>query len=112
MVHLTDMAVNRQQDIYPNEGGDWALVSGLDNTKQSAALQVLDEADDLVGEQLTSNQLTKLRGRIRTEVEGDSEIEAVHEVRIKSIDKQKNEVNVHVSATPNDVPLTIPIPNQ
>lgn len=110
MTHLTDMAVNRQQDAYLDEGNDLAIVSGLENTKQSAALQVLDETDDLIGEVLNGNQLTKLRGRIRTELQADPELSTVHEVKLVSIDDNKNKVNIEVKAEPSDVELTIPVP--
>jgi hypothetical protein len=107
---LVDLTVARN-DIRVNETHDLALISGIENVKQSVALDVRDVAHFHVGDQLTSNNVFDVRAQVERSLNADPQISAPTSVVVDAVDLESHTINFTVTTHDNeDFTLDIVLP--
>lgn len=98
---LRDLEVQRN-DIGLDDGGDLAFVTGMDNVKQSVALDIRDVTHFDVGGTLTSDTTFALRDEIKRSLQTDPQITTPITVELDSVDKNAGVVNFAITTRDNE----------
>lgn len=98
---LRDLLIKRD-DIILNQTNDLELVSGIDNVKQSVALDVRDVAHFAVGSSITSTTIYELTAAIERSLATDPQITPPTSVKLESINQDANILNYHVVTRDNE----------
>lgn len=98
---LTDLLIDRN-DIRLNKTNDIALVDGIENVKQSVALDVRDITHFAIGSNINANTIYDVTAAIERSLAADPQITAPTTVELQSINKDANELQFDITTRDNE----------
>ena len=96
-----DLAVDSNFDVFVDETGDLATVSGKGQLQQSVALDIADVTDIFVGESLTAANLGIIEERIKRSLNRDEQVGRIVSVTVDEYNRDTNTVVVDVVTADN-----------
>lgn len=96
-----DLAVDSNFDVFVDDTGDLATVSGKDQLQQSVALDIADVTDIFVGESLTAANLGIIEERIKRSLNRDEQVGRIVSVTVDEYNRDTNTVIVDVVTADN-----------
>jgi len=98
----TDLDLDPDKDIHLDGANDLALVSGVDQLKQSVAIDVMDEIQDFIGGRVTGRNIGLLEERLRQAFNDDPQLDEVVSVNITQYDQRTNELTIEAKTIENE----------
>lgn len=93
---LTDLKLDGNREVFVDDTGDIATVTGIDNVEQSAAIHSGQAIRPLLGQPITSETLVEAQANLQEALERDPQLDSVQRVVIENIDRDTNTVEARV----------------
>lgn len=98
----TDLDLNSEKDVHLDDANDLALVSGVAQLRQSIAIDVMDELQDLVGSPVTPEEIGLLEESIREGLNEDPQLKEVVNVTVTEYDRGNNSITIEARTIDSD----------